>query len=127
MFKRIDHVELVPVDAEKTVDFYVQVLGFKLKGRNVVKAPPMKEVIYLELGGTVLEIISADGPDPKSEAAWEVGYRAIALEVEEMAKAVAYLEGQGVTISKKPVDLGHSFRGEILDPDGLTIELRQWK
>lgn len=127
MFKRIDHVELVPVDAERTVDFYVQVLGFKLKGRNVVKAPPMKEVIYLELGGTVLEIISVDGPDPRSEAAWEVGYRAIALEVEEMAMAVGYLEAQGVTISKKPVDLGHSLRGEILDPDGLTIELRQWK
>ena len=27
----------------------------------------------------------------------------------------------------EPVDLGYSFRGEIRDPDGLILELRQWK
>jgi glyoxylase I family protein len=27
----------------------------------------------------------------------------------------------------EPVDLGDSFRGEIRDPDGLILELRQWK
>ena len=127
MFKRVDHVEIVPKNAEKTIDFYVNILGFRIKSRNEVKMPPMREVIYLELGDTVIEIISADDPKPKSEVPWEVGYRAIALEVEDMAKAVDYLKGKGMEIAREPVDLGDSLRGEIRDPDGLIIELRQWK
>ena len=127
IFKRVDHVEIVPRNAEETIDFYVNVLGFKIKNRNEVKVPPMKEVIYLELGDTVIEIISADNPKAKSENSWEVGYRGIALEVEDMAKAVDYLKSKGITIAREPVDLGDSFRGEIRDLDGLIIELRQWK
>jgi glyoxylase I family protein len=127
MFKRVDHVEIVPRNAEKTIDFYVNILGFRIRSRNEVKMPPMREVIYLELGDTVIEIISADDPNPKSEVLWEVGYRGIALEVEDMEKAVDYLRGKGIAIALEPVDLGDSFRGEIRDPDGLIIELRQWK
>jgi glyoxylase I family protein len=127
MFKRIDHVEIVPSNAEKTIDFYVNILSFTIRNRNEVKMPPMKEVIYLELGDTVIEIISADNPKPKCESPWEVGYRGIALEVENMAEAVDYLKGKGIAIAREPVDLGESLRGEIKDPDGLIIELRQWK
>ena len=127
MFKRIDHVEIVPRDAEKTIDFYTGILGFKMKSRSKVKMPQMKEVIYLQLGDTVIEIISVDNPNTRSESAWETGYRAIALEVEDMTKAVEYLKNRGIEITDGPVDLGSSYRGEIRDPDGLMIELRQWK
>ncbi len=127
MFKRVDHVEIVPRNAEDTIDFYINILGFSIRGRNEVKMAPMREVIYLELGDTIIEIISVDEPKPKSEAPWEVGYRGIALEVEDMAKAVDYLRDKGIAIALEPVDLGDSFRGEIRDPDGLIIELRQWK
>ncbi len=127
MFKRIDHVEIVPRNAEETIAFYVDVLGFSITKRNEVKMPPMREVIYLQLGDTVIEVISVDDPEPKSEIHWGVGYRGIALEVEDMAAAVDYLRGRGVAIAREPVDLGDSYRGEIRDPDGLIIELRQWK
>jgi len=85
IFKRVDHVEIVPRNAEKTIDFYVNILGFRIKNRSEVKMPPMREVIYLELGDTVIEIISVDDPKSKSETPWEVGYRGIALEVDDMA------------------------------------------
>jgi glyoxylase I family protein len=127
MFKRVDHVEIVPRNAENTINFYVNILGFRIRSRNEVKMPPMREVIYLELGDTTIEIISTDDPKPKSEVLWEVGYRGIALEVEDMATAVDYLRGKGIGIAREPADLGDSFRGEIRDPDGLVIELRQWK
>jgi len=127
MFKRVDDVEIIPKDAKRTIDFYVKILNFKIKSRHDVKVPPMKEVIYLELGDTVIEIISADDTRPKSEEPWQVGYRGLAIEVEDMAAAVEYLKGKGVEIAREPVDLGDSFRGEIRDPDGLVIELRQWK
>ncbi len=127
MFRRIDHIEIVPGNVEKTIGFYVDILGFRIKSRHEVKLPPMREVIYLQLGDTVIEIISADDPEPKSEIPWQVGYRGIALEVEDMAKAVDYLRSKGIDIAREPVDLGNSYRGEIRDPDGLIIELRQWK
>ena len=127
MFKRIDHTEIVPGDLEKTLDFYQDILGFTLKKRVTVDAPPMKEVIYLTLGDTMVEVISAESPSPKSGEAMQVGYRAIALEVNDMQEAVDYLREKGVEMSREPVDLGTSIRGEIQDPDGLTIELRQWK
>lgn len=127
MFKRVDHVEIVSANPEQTIDFYVSIIGFKIRNREEVKMPPMKEVIYLELGDTMIEIISVDNPETKSEALWKVGYRGIALEVEDMPKAIEYLEDKGVAIALDPVDLGDCFRGEIRDPDGLIIELRQWK
>ena len=127
MFKRVDHVEIVSVSAERTIDFYVNILGFRIKSRTEVKMAPMKEVIFLELGDTTIEIISVDNPKPKSEALWMVGYRGIALEVEDMAKAVDYLRDKGIAIAMEPVDLGDSLRAEIRDPNGLIIELRLWK
>lgn len=127
IFKKIDHVEIVPKNAETTIDFYVTILGFKIQSRKKMTMAPITEITYLELGGTVIEIIAADGPAPKSAALWEVGYRGLALEVTDMTKAVDYLQGKGVAIAVQPKDLGNSVRGEIRDPDGLIIELRQWK
>jgi glyoxylase I family protein len=102
MFKRVDHVEIVPRNAEKTIDFYVNIIGFRIRSRNEVKMPPMREVIYLELGDTVIEIISADDPKPKSEVLWEVGYRGIALEVGDMTTAVDCLQSKGIAIALEP-------------------------
>lgn len=127
MFKRIDHVEIIPQNAEKTIGFYVDILGFQVKDRKDVKMPPLREVIYLRLGDTVIEILSVEDPRPKSDVPWETGYRGIALEVDNMAKAVDYLRDKGIAIAREPVDLGDSYRAEIRDPDGLMIELREWK
>jgi glyoxylase I family protein len=127
MFRKIDHFEIVPSDAEATIRFYTDVLGFSIKSRTEVKMPPMQEVIFLELGGTTLEIIAADGARRETEDPWRVGYRALALEVDDMAETVGYLKAKGIAITHEPVDLGASWRGEITDPDGLVIELRQWK
>ncbi|WP_299793294.1 VOC family protein [uncultured Shewanella sp.] len=127
IFKRVDHVELVPKDPHITIGFFVNILGFKIKNRTKVDLPPMEEVIFLELGDTVVEIISAKEPEQVSEAPWQVGYRALALEVEDMSKAVNYLKAKGIPMAVDPVDLGGSYRAEIRDPNGLIIELRQWK
>lgn len=127
MFKRVDHIEIVARDAPATIRFYVDVLGFQIRQRVALKTLPMREVVYLRLGDTVVEVIDVSEPQAKSEAPWQVGYRALALEVEDMAQAVEHLRGLGVSMSRPPVDLGDSYRGELLDPDGLIIELRQWK
>ena len=124
MFKRIDHVELVPSDMEKTIKFYTDVLGFTVKERMPVDMPPLKAIAYLTLGDTMMEFL--DVANPTTADPWPVGYKSIAIEVENMDEAVSYLKGKGVEIVWGPIDIGGPIRAEIRDPDGLTIELRQW-
>ena len=126
MFKRIDHVEIIPGNTDITINFYTNILNFKVKERKQIDKPPMKEVIFLELHDTTIELVSVQNPSPRSSDPWQIGYRMFALEVEDMDEAIAYLKSKGVEISMGPVNLGKSKRAEIKDPDGLCIELRQW-
>jgi glyoxylase I family protein len=127
MFKRIDHVEIIPQDAEKAVGFYGDVLGFTLKERIKIGRGDLDEVIFMGLGDTALEIVSMKNVKPRSSDAATTGYRMMAIEVDDMKKAIAFLKSKGVTVAMEPVELpGGSQRAEITDPDGLGIELRQW-
>lgn len=55
MFERIDHVEIIPPNLEKALDFYTKILGFKVKARSKAGGP-LEEIVYLELGGSVIEL-----------------------------------------------------------------------
>ena len=126
MFKRIDHTEFVPADFEKTLKFYTEVLGFKIQMRRKIDRPPMKELVFIELGGTMLEIFSVDKPLPVSKDPWRVGYRKIAIQVENVPKALEYLKSKGVEIVNGPPAVAGAApptRAEIKDPDGISIEL----
>lgn len=126
VFRKIDHVEIIPQHYEETIRFYTDILGFTIRSREHVGNPPLKEVIYLELNGTVVELLSVDNPQPLSEQGWRVGYRMLALEVANMDEALRALSDKGIQPSWGPVQLGPSKRAEIKDPNGLSIELRQW-
>src|SRR4030081_2997979 len=102
MFKRIDHVEIVTHQLDRTVEFYTEVLGFTVKARDRIERSGLGvpiDLVYLDLGGTVVELITYDGatvdPAPRNE---HLGYRMIALEVEDMDRAAAYLKTKGVDI-----------------------------
>jgi glyoxylase I family protein len=128
MFKRIDHVEIVTAKPQETEAFYTEVLGFRLKQRDRVERPGAAlNLVYLELGGTVVELISFEGvpvdPMPKLE---HLGYRLIALEVEDMDRATTYLKGKGVEVVWGPMVRDNYARAEICDPNGNRIELRHW-
>ena len=126
MFKRIDHVEIIPSDFEKTIQFYIDILGFKMGNRMPVNMPPLREIAYLKLGDTMIEVISIQDPEPDSTTPYHMGYCGIALEVDNMDETVAYLTGKNIGIVWGPVNLGNCIRAEIRDPDGFTIELREW-
>ena len=125
MFKRIDHVEITPRDMEKTISFYTDILGFTMKERQAIDMPPIRGIAYMTLGDTMIEFLDVVNPE-SAPGPWAVGYKGIAIEVENMDEAVAFLNGKGVDIVWGPMDIGGPIRAEIRDPDGLTIELRQW-
>ncbi len=129
MFKRIDHVELVTANPERLVQFYTEVLGFTVRRRDRVPATPSGplDLVYLELGGTTVELMSY--PETKSPAApsgEHLGYRMMALEVDDMDDALAFLKSKGIEAAWGPIKRPTYARAEIRDPDSNAIELRQW-
>ena len=130
MFKKIDHVEIVTDQLDQTVQFYTEVLGFTVKARDRIERSGLGvpiDLVYLDLGGTVVELISYEGttvePAPQTE---RLGYRMIALEVDDMRKTAEFLSTKGVDIVWGPRVRETYSRAEICDPNGNHIELRQW-
>ena len=62
-------------------------------------------------------------PAPQQE---HLGYRMIALEVDDMQKTADELKAKGVDIVWGPMVRDTYARAEICDPNGYRIELRQW-
>ncbi len=126
MFKRVDHVEITTDNLEGSIDFYTNVLGFQIKSRQKMSRPPLQEIVFITLGDTMVELLGVESGEAKSSAPWQIGFRGLALEVDDMDKAIEYLATKGIEPSVKPMVIGTSKRGEIRDPNGLMIELRQW-
>ena len=125
MFKRIDHVELVTAEPQRLERFYTEVLGFRVRDR--VTVPGGLDLVYLDLGGTTVELLTYTSPPPQPAAeGLRLGYRMIALEVEDMGRALEYLKGKGIEPAWGPVTRPDYARAEIRDPDGNHIELRHW-
>jgi len=130
MFKRIDHVEIVTDKPDETVKFYTDILGFTVRERDRIPRPGTDtalNLVYLDLGGTTVELMTWEGvpvnPKPQTE---HFGYRMIALEVEDMKEALAYLKNKGIEPVWGPMFGDHYARAEIADPNGYHIELRHW-
>lgn len=130
MFKRIDHVEIVTDQPERTVEFYTEVLGFTIRSRDRIDrchlGVPM-DLVYLDLGGTTVELISYEGAAVEPASGNEhLGYRMMALEVDDMKATIEFLGTKGVEIVWGPKVRDTYARAEIRDPNGYHIELRQW-
>jgi len=105
MFKRIDHVEIVTDQLDRTVQFYTEVLGFTVKARDRIERSGLGvpiDLVYLDLGGTVVELISYEGgtvdPAPQTE---HLGYRMMALEVDDMQMPRAVCPGPPHTAHRR--------------------------
>ncbi|HSV18841.1 MAG TPA: VOC family protein [Casimicrobiaceae bacterium] len=130
MFKRIDHIELLTAALERTTAFYIDVLGFRERARTRIPDTPSGplDLVYLELGGTTVEVMCY--PEAKSiasrSAEQRLGWQCLALEVDDMDRALQLLKDKGVEAVWGPLKRPDYARAEIRDPDGNPIELRQW-
>ncbi len=115
MFKRIDHVEILPGNFEKSMAFYQNVLEFRLLSRKPVNTGPLKETAYLQLGDTVIELMHVKNL-AHMPSSMTVGCRAIALEVESRKERLITFV---VTASILPGDLwiwAHPFEPRLKIP-----------
>jgi len=130
MFKRIDHIELLTAAPERTIAFYIGVLGFRERERRRIPETPSGplDLVYLELGGTTVEVMCYPEAQsiPSRSPEQRLGWQCLALEVDDMDGALNMLKEKGVDAALGPVMRPDYARAEIRDPDGNPIELRQW-
>ena len=127
MIEAIDHVEVVTRDMEKSLDFYVNKLGFEIHNRHRFEGGmSLKEITYVKIGDVMIELMEFPNAIMPSKEGPEVGVRMFALRVGNMDEEIERLTSLGVEISQPPRPIGPSKRAEIKDPNGISIELRQW-
>src|SRR5690348_3045975 len=107
MFKRIDHIELLTAVPERAVAFYTGVLCFRERERRRIPATPSGplDLVYLDLGGTTVEVMcypEANAIPPRAEEQ-RLGWQCLALEVDDMDRALDMLKEKGVEPAWGPV------------------------
>ncbi len=120
MFKKIDHIKINTGKFDDTLQFYQDVLGFTLKTKE------SSDLAMLQLGDCMVEIKGCESDTPPPSGQEHLGYRMMALEVEDMGQTAAYLREKGIDFRSGPVTLGLFVQAEIVDPNGIPIALRQW-
>jgi len=135
--KRIGHVGILVSDVERSLRFYIDVLGCKITNRN--KRPDGSETVFLRFDDMHHDFVISSAPpgvDVTATGQRERLVQQIAFEVEDrdaFLKALAHLHAHGV----KPVSgpLIHGFEGGgnlggsgsrsfyFLDPDGNRLEI----
>ncbi len=130
MFTRVDHLEILVNDVKRSVDFYTRVLGFS-QGRWTIahRATGDFQQACVVLNGFMIELIQRDQTGASSSESSPMRIKAFALRVEDMDEAVSALKAADVQFTQEPRP-GGSFdglRAEIVDPEGVAIELREWK
>jgi glyoxylase I family protein len=119
------HIAIICSNYEKSMDFYVNKLGFSII-REVNRPQQNDMLIMLQQGQTVLELfIRADAPQRVNHPE-AMGLRHLAFHVENMDEAVAWLNERGIETEPVREDKINGGRFTFFkDPDGLPLELHE--
>ncbi len=128
-YRSIDHIAIAVVNLEAAVQLFSEVLGFTVKKRlHINGAKTGMRSAEMEHGG--LKFVLCQGTEPESQVArlidaYGPGVAHVALEVEDVAVAVAELGARGMKFDTTVIEgpgLTQAFTSR--DPNsGLSIEL----
>jgi lactoylglutathione lyase len=125
---RLDHTMIRVKDLDKTLNFYVDILGMKVLRQNEYPEGRFTNTFIGYTGeddGTNIEITYNwdQGEDYDRGNGW--GH--LAIKVSDVYAASEYLKQHGVEFSKEPSPMKNGTRilAFIKDPDGYPIELNE--
>ncbi len=153
MIQGIDHLNVVVTDMDRSLKFYCGVLGFaktkeaQLSGEWIERIVGLKAVrahaLFVEAprGGPRIELLKYEAPTgvalAENSRANTIGLRHFALRVSDIVAMVAKLRAAGVEVFSDPVlvpsgvvEFEAGARKTLvyfLDPDGVIIELAEYK
>ena len=152
MINTVDHINIVVSDLERSLSFYTKVLGFKEVRRAYLEGEWVESIVGLEgvrahvayviapAGGPRLELLCYGSPTgdklPGNSRPNTLGLRHLALQVDDIDAAVRRLKGAKAELISEPVVVptdvithheGHKVLCYFLDPDGVLLELTEYR
>lgn len=127
MFSNIHHIAIIGTHYQKTKEFYVDKLGFKViseynrKDKNDI-------IINVQQGNLVLEIfIKEDAPiRPKMPNPEHTGLRHLAFKVDNVEEILEKFDELGIVHeSLRYDDFDNKKMAFFFDPDGLPLEIHE--
>ncbi len=126
--QHIDHVVLRVKDMERSLEFYIEVLGCLVKKRNDQYA-----MIHLAAGSSMIDLVDIDGPlgamgggAPGKERR-NVDHFCLRVEPFDETAIHAHLQSHGIAADKAVTRYGAEGVGPSIycfDPDGNQVELK---
>jgi catechol 2,3-dioxygenase-like lactoylglutathione lyase family enzyme len=148
----VDHINIVVSDLERSVAFYTEVLGFSETRRATLEGAWVEKIVGLEGVHAKVAYVVAPGGEPRLELLQYVspkgetiaacstpntlGLRHIAFRVEDIEATCAKLRESGAKVFSDPVivpagvvshDAGEKVLCYFLDPDGVLLELAEYR
>lgn len=125
---KFDHIMIRVMELEKSLDFYVRIMGMTILRKNEYPEGEFTNVFIgygPENKTTTIELTNnwdTNKPYDKGNA-----YGHIAFNVQNLTEAMEYLKSEGVKIKSEAKKMNHGNRmlGFIFDPDGYVIELNE--
>lgn len=125
--QRLDHVVLRVKDLQRSLDFYVGVLGSQVKKRRDDLG-----MIHLSAGASMIDLVDIHGslgqqrgvPDPEHS---NVDHFCLRIEPFNEAAIVAHMLSSGIAVSPGVTRFGAEGNGPSIycyDPDGKQVELK---
>lgn len=130
-FKSIDHIAIAVHDIEQAVQFYTQILNFKVKRRLKIEGKATG-MLSAELEHNDIKFVLVEGTEPESQVSrliqnYGPGIAHIALEVECVETALSTLKAKGLAFDTNVIKgsgLIQAFSSR--DPNsGMSFELIQ--
>ncbi len=102
---KVDHIGIAVKNLEESLKFYTEVLGLDCLDTEIVEEQKVK-VAFLPVGDSELELLestSEDGPIARYIEKNGAGIQHIALRVDNIEEAIAYMKEKGMRmIDEKP-------------------------
>jgi len=122
--RRIHHVAIIGSDYERSKAFYVNLRGLRVVAEHY-RAQRQSYKLDLALrGGEQIELFSFPSPPLRPSRPEAQGLRHLAFAVDDVERAKAWLEAQGIAVEPVRIDeyTGRPFTF-FADTDGLPLEL----
>ena len=138
MIRKLDHVNLVVADRDRSKDFYLRAFGFQVNREFESDEPTLSaisgqdgtrvRVALIELGEATLGLVELVGKaSPPAAKALAVGSPTLVFETDDLDDDYRRLQDMGVRFKSQP-QVEEKFGVEVvqgLDPDGVTFQLVQ--
>jgi glyoxylase I family protein len=128
VLKQIDHVVLRIRDLDRSLAFYVDVLGCKVEKRQDAIG-----LIQLRAGTSLIDLVPLEGPlgkmggAPPEKEKRNLDHFALQIAPFDEAAIRVHLSRNGVPVSESGMRYGAEGTGPslyVFDPDGNTVELK---